>query len=115
MHWCIHSFGRARLVVEVHDDLAEVEELVERHWLGEEIGGVDGGADEWHYELTVFDHVAHVEVAAFDVLRASVELGVVGEIVETSRGGRVFRSFLIHCRAVWCVPTLSGSEAIEGL
>ena len=84
MRGCI----RASLVVEVHDDLAEGEELVERHWFGEEIGGVDGGADEWHYELTVFDHVAHVEVAAFDVLRASVELGVVGEIVGGLAVGR---------------------------
>ena len=53
---------RSRSVVEVHDYLAEREEFVDRHGFGEEVGGVDRCADKWHHELTVFDHVAHVEV-----------------------------------------------------
>ena len=53
---------------DVHDEVAEREELVRGHRLGEEVGGVVVRLDQRDDELERLDHVAHVEVAALDVL-----------------------------------------------
>ena len=86
--------GCARNLGQVHDDAAELEELVRRHRLGKEVGRVVVGAHKRNPHLARLDHVADEEVAALDVLRASVELRVVREVARGlavgGSGGRPF-------------------------
>ena len=71
---------RRSLSVRVHDDAAQVEELLGGEVLREEVGEIVVRADERDADAVIFDYFAHVEVAAGDVLGALVMLGVVREI-----------------------------------
>ena len=60
--------------LDVHNDGAELEELVRRHRLGEEVGGIVVGLDEGNDKLVILHHISNIEVAALDVFDTLVEL-----------------------------------------
>ena len=64
-----------------HDLGAHSEEDLGGLVLREEVREVVDGAHVWDDDLSFLDDFADVEVAARDVLRALVELRVVGEVV----------------------------------
>ena len=66
---------------DVHDLGAHSEEDLGGLVLREEVREVVDGVDVWDDDFPFLDHFADVEVAARDVLRALVELRVVGEVV----------------------------------
>ena len=65
---------RALRAGDVHDDVAQGEEVLGGEVLREEVGQVVVASDEGDCEEEVFDALAHVEMAAFDVLSALVVL-----------------------------------------
>ena len=81
-------------MLDVHDDVAQAEEVLRVQRLSEEIGEVVVRVDERHAKTMVLDALADVEVAPVDVLGLRVVLGVVREVarrlvVETQVDGRV--------------------------
>ena len=66
---CTRDRSRGRGArADVHDDVAELEEFVRRHRLGEEIRRVVIGLDERDHELVRLHHVADIEVAPLECL-----------------------------------------------
>ena len=76
----------------IHEDVAEAEEGFRVERLGKEVGDVVGGADEWDVELEGLDHVTDEEVAAGDVLRLVMVLGVVRQVA-----GRLVIAMEMRC------------------
>ena len=91
------SGGRARELSfrrrpRIHQDVAEAKEGFRVERLGKEVGDVVGGADERDVKLEGLDHVTDEEVAAGDVLRLVVVLGVVRQVA-----GRLVIAMEMRC------------------
>ena len=67
-------------MLDVHDDVAQAEEVLRVQRLGEEVGEVVVRVDERHAMVMVLDALADVKVAPVDVLGLRVVLGVVREV-----------------------------------
>ena len=64
-------------MLDVHDDVAQAEEVLRVQRLGEEVGEVVVRVDERHAKTMVLDALANEEVTTFDVLHLRMVLGVV--------------------------------------
>ena len=58
--------------IDVHDRVAQFEELGSSECLSEEVGEVFNRGDEWHPQGVVLHALAHEEVTTFNVLHARV-------------------------------------------
>ena len=67
----------------VHNNVTQIEELLGRQGLSEQISYVLLTGDMWHLDAAILDKLSNPKVFAIDVLGARVVLRIIGKVLGT--------------------------------